>query len=64
MIKLIINMTQKYSSPEQRHQEDAFKSAKLLAVVANQFLSKDKAIYKQFDSALATMTFFYKNNEH
>lgn len=35
MIKLIINMSEKYASPEARHQEDAFKSAKLLAVIAH-----------------------------
>ena len=62
MIKLIINMSQKYNSSEGRHQEDAFKSARLLAIIAHQFLSKSRGIYKQFDSFLAGMTFYYQQN--
>ena len=39
-IKLMINMHLKYQSPSKEYQEDAFKSALLLAVIAGKFLQK------------------------
>ena len=48
IIKLINNMTLKYKSEDPKQRKDSYLSAKLLCIISNQFLNKDKVHYKQF----------------
>ena len=48
IVKLMNNMALKYKSEDAKQRHDSYMSAKLLCIISNQFLNKEKVHFKQF----------------
>lgn len=61
IVRLMVNLHFKYNHNEFEKREDAIKSIKLLSKISNQFLSREKPIYKQFNNIFNYVALYFNN---